>query len=50
MAKVSSIVVSQGLEIDNLKLSMDIPMVNQYIRKQEKDKYSDYSFYMRPKV
>ena len=37
MAKVKRIVISQGLELDNLRLYMEFPVVVQYVRLQDTD-------------
>ena len=37
MAKIKRIVISQGLELDNLRLYMEFPVVMQYVRLQDSD-------------
>ena len=37
MAKIKKIVISQGLELDNLRLYMEFPVVVQYVRLQDSD-------------
>ena len=37
MARIKRIVISQGLELDNLRLYMEFPVVIQYVRLQDSD-------------
>ena len=37
MAKIKKIVLSQGLELDNLRIYMEFPVVTQYVRVQPED-------------